>query len=132
MNAILTNKKDKEGKQLYFVGYSKMRSNNKPLLLLAADPENKNTYGQYSPDIEIFKLIIAACKTDNQVLKAVAAAGYTVKKDDSQDIGFFSIWLSDTLRIYKRRKQEYILQQWEKVSIEYSGIPTFFATNSYF
>ena len=83
-------------------------------------------------DINELKLIIAACKTDKQVLNAIESAGYKVIKDTSPELGSFSIWISDKIRIYKRRKNDYVLQQWQPVKMEYSGIPTFFATNSYF
>lgn len=82
--------------------------------------------------IESLKPIIAACKSDKQVLTAIKKAGYTVVKDDTQELGSFSIWIDDLTRIYKKRNKEYVLQTWQKVKMEYSGIPTFFATNSYF
>ena len=83
-------------------------------------------------NIDELKSIISSCKTDKQVIKAVEAAGYKVVKDTGPEIGTLSIWISDKIRIYKRRKNEYILQEWTPVKFEYSGIPTFFATNSYF
>lgn len=45
--ALLTNRTTKEGQQLYFIGYSNMKYNDKPLLILATDPNNDNTYGNY-------------------------------------------------------------------------------------
>lgn len=46
----LTNRTNKDGQPLYFIGYSNMKYNGKPLLILATDPENKNTYGNYNQE----------------------------------------------------------------------------------
>lgn len=43
----LLNKTNKEGKKLYFIGYSRMLYQGKPLMICGTDLENKNTYGQY-------------------------------------------------------------------------------------
>lgn len=73
------------------------------------------------------------CRTDKQALKAIENAGYKITKDDTKELNSFSVWISDKVRIYKRYKShDYILQKWHKVKMEYSGIPTFFSTNSYF
>lgn len=49
-NGSLTNRTNKDGQPLYFIGYSNMKYNGKPLLILATDPENKNTYGNYTQE----------------------------------------------------------------------------------
>lgn len=43
----LTNRTNKDGQPLYFIGYSNMKYYDKPLLILATDPNNENTYGNY-------------------------------------------------------------------------------------
>lgn len=50
MKPILTNRTNKAGQPLYFISYSNMKYGDKPLLILATDPNNKNTYGQYKPE----------------------------------------------------------------------------------
>ncbi len=40
----------KAGDQLYFIGYSHMQYNGRPLLICATDVKNKNTYGQYTEE----------------------------------------------------------------------------------
>ena len=45
---LLTNKTTKTGQKLYFIGYSNMKYKDIPLLILATDPTNKNTYGHYT------------------------------------------------------------------------------------
>jgi hypothetical protein len=74
------------------------------------------------------KNTLATCKTDKQALKAIKDNGFKVVKDDSIELGSFSVWLDDTTRIYKTLRKEYILQKWERVQVKYSGIPTFFST----
>jgi len=74
------------------------------------------------------KNTLTTCKTDKQALKAIKDNGFKVVKDDSIEIGSFSVWLDDTTRIYKTLRKEYILQKWERVQVKYSGIPTFFST----
>jgi hypothetical protein len=74
------------------------------------------------------KNTLATCKTDKQALKAITDNGFKVVKDDSIELGSFSVWLDDTTRIYKTLRKEYILQKWERVQVKYSGIPTFFST----
>lgn len=46
----LTNRTNKDGQPLYFIGYSNMKYYDKPLLILATNPNNKNTYGQYKQE----------------------------------------------------------------------------------
>lgn len=79
-------------------------------------------------DYAKLKDTLKTCKTDKQVLKAIADTGLKVAKDDTSEIGSFSVWLDDTTRIYKTLRKEYILQKWERVQVKYSGIPTFFST----
>lgn len=70
---------------------------------------------------------IEKCKTPKQVYAVLAKDGITIWRDDSDEIGTFSIWLDDTTRIYKpHNRKTMIYQTWKKININYSGIPTFF------
>lgn len=81
---------------------------------------------------EQFKQMISKCKTNKQVIKVIKDAGYEIVKDDSEELGTFSVWLSDTLRIYRTLRKEYVVQKWKHVEVKYSEIPTFFGTDSIF
>ena len=73
--------------------------------------------------------LLRTCKTDKQAREIIKRTGLTIIKDDTEDIGGFSVWVDDYTRIYKTHMtKEYIVQTWHKVSMTYSGIPTFFAT----
>lgn len=76
--------------------------------------------------------LIIKCKTDKQILKALDSekVKYT---NDTVDSNYFNLHLSNGMRIYKTPRKEYIVQNpMQKVKLEYSGIPTFFSTNSIF
>ena len=75
--------------------------------------------------MENLKAALTKCRSDKQAREAIRRAGYSIIRDDTADIGSFSVWLDDTTRIYKSRK-EYILQKWQAVEFKYSGIPVFF------
>ncbi len=75
---------------------------------------------------------VKTCTTDKQILTLIKSLGFEVVKDTTPDVNVFSIWLSDDIRIYKNRPKCYKLQKWQRVNVTYSGIPTFFATDSYF
>ena len=47
----LLKKSNNEGKPLYFIGYSNIKYQGKPLLICGTDINNKNTYGQYTEAI---------------------------------------------------------------------------------
>ena len=73
------------------------------------------------------KTQVEKCKTTKQVLQVIKAAGLKVSRDDSNEIGAFSIWLDDVTRIYKSSRG-FVYQTWQKIEYRYSGIPTFFST----
>lgn len=76
---------------------------------------------------------LAKCKTDKQTLKAIAASGYTIERNDTNEVGSFSVWLDSLTRVYKTHiTKEYKLQHWQPVTIEYSGAPMFSSNPSYF
>ena len=71
--------------------------------------------------------LLRDCKTDKQARSAIGKAGYKIVRDDTADIGSFSVWIDNRTRIYKTHlTREYILQKWHKVKVSYSGIPVFF------
>lgn len=76
--------------------------------------------------------IIKGCKTNKQVLKALNNAKVKYS-DDTKDSIDFNLHLDNGMRIYRNTRKEYIVQNsMQKVKLTYSGVPTFFATNSVF
>ena len=74
---------------------------------------------------------ILKCKTDKQVLSALK--NYNIK-NVSEEYGYFNIRIyteNGYIRVYKKAKQ-YIVQSFTPCKMEYSGVPTFFASSSYF
>ncbi|MBR1561214.1 MAG: hypothetical protein IJ646_13335 [Clostridia bacterium] len=52
-----------------------------------------------------------------------------VVRNDSEEVGCFSIWLDDTTRIYKPHKSKTMkVQNHSKVEMKYSGIPVYFGS----
>ena len=81
---------------------------------------------------ECLETLIKGCKTDIQILKTLdkSKVKYT---NDTDESNYFNLHLSNGMRIYKTLRKEYVVQNpMQKVKLEYSGIPTFFATNSVF
>lgn len=71
---------------------------------------------------------IEKCKTGKQVLAILKRNEIKIIRDDSEDVGCFSIWIDPLIRIYKPRRGSMKVQKWEKVTLKYSGIPTFFGS----
>ena len=70
---------------------------------------------------------IEACRTATQVRKLLAGHGIEIVKDTSKDSGCFSIWVDEVTRIYQpRRGQTMKVQKWQKITMQYSGIPVYF------
>lgn len=76
----------------------------------------------YGPE---FKAKVEGCKTPLQVKKLLEHYGINIKRDDSDEVGCFSIWINDAIRIYQNYRKEMILQKWQKVNMTYSGTPTY-------
>ena len=73
------------------------------------------------------KAKINQCRTKAQVLKVLKENDLQIIRDDSEEVGCFSVWIDDLTRIYKPHKREFMkLQKWQKVKLQYSGIPVFF------
>lgn len=74
-----------------------------------------------------FVRAIENCRTSRQVYDFLKINNFRVFRDDSEEAGCFSIWLDDVTRIYKPCNSKTMrIQYWNKVKMEYSGIPTFF------
>ena len=87
-------------------------------------------------DKDAFKREIEKCTNQKQVkavLKKFNRKIVKYEKEMMETMGCFSIWISETERIYKPYRSKTMKYQiWGKRIIEYSGIPTFFATGSSF
>lgn len=91
-------------------------------------------------DEDAFRSEIDRCTTKRQVYTVLRKYGRKVVNDDSAEMAEttgrkreFSIWISKTERIYKPLHSKTMkYQKWHYTEMVYSGIPTFFATNSYF
>ncbi len=81
--------------------------------------------------MEKLKEALKNCKTNKQAYAAIKKAGYRIHQDKTAESGYFNIYLDEITRIYKAR-DGYKLQKWQRVKIQYSGIPTFFNNPSYF
>ena len=67
------------------------------------------------------------CKTGNAVLRTLAKNGVQIVRNDSRECGCFSVWVTETLRVYKPIGVNAVsVQEWTKVNMSYSGTPTFF------
>ena len=82
---------------------------------------------------------INKCTTAAQVMKVLKKHNRKIVKDETAEFQecygkkAFSIWISKTERIYRpHRSKTMRYQRWKKIDATYSGIPTFFATPSYF
>ena len=70
---------------------------------------------------------INQCSTGDQVRRVLKENGIRIIRDDSKEVGCFSIWVDEFTRIYKPYKSKFMkLQKWQKVNYQYSGIPVFF------
>ena len=75
---------------------------------------------------EALKNEIESCKTATQVKTVLRKNKLKIVKEDGHG-KLFSIWIDDETRIYKPYKSKTMkVQKWQKIKLEYSGIPTFF------
>lgn len=75
---------------------------------------------------------IERCKTKKQVMEILKKNDIRVIRDNSDEVGCFSIWIDELTRIYKPVKRNMKVQSWKKINMNYSGVPTFFQNDSYF
>lgn len=79
--------------------------------------------------IDRLKELLSGCKTDRAARAVIEKLGYKIIRDNTKDHNTFDVWIDDLLRVYKPYgRKEYIVQKWERVTLKYSGIPTFFST----
>lgn len=70
---------------------------------------------------------IEQCKTKKQVIEILKKNNIQIVKDNSDEVGCFSVWLDDFTRIYKPVRGNMKVQKWRRVDMNYSGVPTFFS-----
>lgn len=76
---------------------------------------------------------IEKCTTPKQVKKILDANNIQIIRDNSAEHNSYSVWVDKFTRIYKPYKSNYMkVQRWHEATFKYSGIPTFFPTESYF
>lgn len=75
---------------------------------------------------DTIKAQIEKCKTKKQVVDILKKNNISIVKDDSDEVGCFSIWIDEFTRIYKPFRQNMKVQKWRKVDVNYSGVPVFF------
>ena len=78
--------------------------------------------------MENLKEEIGKCKTKKQVLTVLKKYGRHIERDDSDEVGCFSVWIDNLTRIYKNYRGEFIYQEWTPCKMNYSGIPVFFGS----
>ena len=75
---------------------------------------------------EEIKKKIEQCKTRKQVMEILKQNNIKIVRDDSDDVGSFSVWIDEFTRIYKPIHRNMKVQTWRKVDMNYSGVPVFF------
>jgi len=81
---------------------------------------------------------IEKCTTERQVLHVLAENRIRIIRDDTEEMGRFSVWIDDTTRIYHPYKRAgrpaYMkVQKWQRGGkYTYSGAPMFSARDSHF
>lgn len=70
---------------------------------------------------------VAACKTRRELYRVFALHNLHIVEDESEEMGYFSVWLDSRTRVYSPRRGEYRYQTFTPVKMQYSGIPVFFA-----
>ena len=67
----------------------------------------------HTESLETLRELLAECKSARQARKAIRDCGFYIEGDDSAEVGCFSVWLSENLRVYKRLHfPGYTLQIW--------------------
>ena len=72
------------------------------------------------------KALIEQCTTKKQAMKILKENHIDIIKDDSEEVGGFSVWIDELTRIYKPVRGKMKVQRWYKTEFKYSGIPVFF------
>lgn len=70
---------------------------------------------------------IEKCKTKKQVMEILRKNHIDILRDNSEEVGSFSIWIDEFTRIYKPLHRNMMkVQTWRKIDMNYSGVPVFF------
>lgn len=70
---------------------------------------------------------IENCTTEKQVLNLLRRHNVSILRNDTEDAGYVTIWVDELTRIYQPHKSRTMkVQRFQKVKMEYSGIPVFF------
>lgn len=69
---------------------------------------------------------IEHCKTKKQVMEILKQNNIKIIRDNSDDVGCFSVWIDEFTRIYKPLHRNMKVQTWRKVDMNYSGVPVCF------
>lgn len=75
---------------------------------------------------EEIKQQIESCKTKKQVMEILKRNNIKIIRDNSDEVGCFSVWIDELTRIYKPMHRNMKIQTWRTVSMSYSGVPVFF------
>ena len=75
---------------------------------------------------EEIKKKIEQCKTRKQVMEILKQNNIRIIRDNSEEVGCFSVWIDEFTRIYKPLHMNMKVQAWSKVDMNYSGVPVFF------
>ena len=75
---------------------------------------------------EEIKQQIEKCKTKKQVMEILKRNNIKIIRDNSDEVGCFSVWIDELTRIYKPMHRNMRVQTWQKVNMNYSGVPVFF------
>ena len=75
---------------------------------------------------EEIKQQIESCKTKKQVMEILKRNNIKIIRDNSDEVGCFSVWIDELTRIYKPMHRNMKVQTWRTVSMSYSGVPVFF------
>ena len=75
---------------------------------------------------EEIKKKIEQYKTRKQVMEILKQNNIRIIRDNSEEVGCFSVWIDEFTRIYKPIHRNMKVQTWRKVDMNYSGVPVFF------
>jgi len=75
---------------------------------------------------EEIKQQIESCKTKKQVMEILKRNNIKIIRDNSDEVGCFSVWIDELTRIYKPMHRNMKVQTWRTISMSYSGVPVFF------
>lgn len=75
---------------------------------------------------EEIKQQIESCKTKKQVMEILKRNNIKIIRDNSDEVGCFSVWIDELTRIYKPMHRNMKVQTWRTISMSYSGVTVFF------